>query len=44
MDTQNIKTMDTQNIKTIDAWLTDMDGVLVHENTALPVPLNSWKH
>lgn len=28
--------MDTQNIKTIDAWLTDMDGVLVHENTALP--------
>lgn len=36
MDTQNIKTMDTQNIKTIDAWLTDMDGVLVHENTALP--------
>lgn len=28
--------MDTQNIKTIDAWLTDMDGVLVHQNTALP--------
>ncbi|MFT9232491.1 MAG: TIGR01457 family HAD-type hydrolase, partial [Bifidobacterium sp.] len=23
-------------VKKIETWLTDMDGVLVHENTALP--------